>query len=278
MNEKILVLGATGKTGKRVAQRLHNLNILYRTGSRNANPSFDWDKPNGWGDVLRDIQKVYITFQPDVAVPEAISKIEAFTEAAKMAGIKKLVLLSGRGEPEAQACEEVIRGSGADWTIVRASWFMQNFSENFWLDSVLSGQAILPKINALEPFVDLDDLADVVVAALTSDLHTNKTYELTGPELLSFMQAFATISHAINQPIEYQEISIDEYASVLRTHQLPEDHIWLIKYLFAEILDGRNEALSDDIQKVLGRNPTTFARYVEKTVKAGVWNSEMVIR
>lgn len=271
MSNTILVLGSTGKTGKRVAERLHNLDLPVRLGSRNAHPPFNWDDTSNWQQVLKGIESVYITFQPDLAVPQSVKKIQLFAECAKEAGVKKLVLLSGRGEKEAQDCEQIIIQSGLDWTIIRASWFMQNFSENFLLDSILNNEVVLPTIKSLEPFVDADDIADVAVACLTDTKHSRKIYELTGSELMSFQSATSKIATALNRTISYTEISMEEYVAELKSYQLPDDFIWLIQYLFTEVLDGRNELVSNDIENILGRKPTTFDEYVIKTLKTGVW-------
>jgi len=274
MSTKVLVLGSTGKTGRRVVERLQHLQVPIRPGSRKARPSFNWDEPGNWHQVLTGIESVYITFQPDLAVPQAVEKIKLFTETARANGVKKLVLLSGRGEKEAQVCEPVIIDSGLDWTIVRASWFMQNFSESFLLDGILSNEVVLPTIKSLEPFVDADDIADVVVAVLTDRRHSHKIYELTGSELLSFQSATSQIAAELNRTIAYTEIGIKEYVATLKSYQLPDEFIWLIQYLFSEVLDGRNESLSNDIEMILGRKPTTFKEYVSKTAKAGIWEPQ----
>ncbi|MDX2174187.1 MAG: NmrA family NAD(P)-binding protein [Bacteroidota bacterium] len=271
MENKVLVLGSTGKTGKRVAERLKNLNISTRLGSRSSQTPFDWENSSNWHNVLEGVESVYITFQPDLAVPQALEKINLFSQKAKEAKVKKLVLLSGRGEKEAQACEQVIVQSGLEWTVIRTSWFMQNFSENFILDSILNNELVLPIIKASEPFVDADDIADVAVACLTSNSHNGKIYELTGPELLSFETATKIISTKLNRAISYTEIPMENYEAALRSYQLPEDFIWLIKYLFTEVLDGRNEYLSNDVLNVLGRKPGSFEEYVNKTINTGVW-------
>lgn len=273
MSNEILVLGGTGKTGKRVAERLTKLNLPVRVASRNTNPAFDWENPYTWPNVLSGIQKVYITFQPDLAIPGSTDVIQSFAEAAKKAGVKKLVLLSGRGEEEAQLCEKIVMDSGLDWGIVRASWFLQNFSEGFFLDSILSGHAVVPKGSAPEPFIDADDIADMAVAALTDDKHSKKLYEITGPELVTFKEIFAGISAAIDRPITYEEVSMEEYVGLLKKYQVPDNYIWLIKYLFTEIFDGRNESLTHDVEKVLGRKPTSLKTYVEKTKNTGIWNT-----
>lgn len=183
------------------------------------------------------------------------------------------MLLSGRGEKEAQACEHIVMQSGLDWTIIRSSWFMQNFSENFLLDPILNGEVVLPAIKSLEPFVDTDDIADVAVAALTTQKHSRKIYELTGPGLMSFQSAISQIATALNRNISYTEISMEEYVAALQSYQLPDDFIELIQYLFTEVLDGRNESISSDIEYVLGRKPATFNEYIIKTLRTGVWKT-----
>lgn len=274
MENKILVLGSTGKTGKRVASRLQKLHIPVSFGSRKAQPPFDWDDPSNWDTILTEVKSVYITFQPDLAVPRAADRIKQFTETAKANKVEKLVLLSGRGEKEAQTCEQIVINSGLEWTIIRASWFMQNFSEHFLLDSILNNEVVLPVVNATEPFVDTDDIADVAVEALIHKHHLFKIYELTGPELLSFKSATSQIAAALNRSINYTEVGIKEYVSMLKSYKVSEDFIGLIQYLFTEVLDGRNESVSNDVKKVLGRPPVSFSAYVDKTAKTGIWNKQ----
>jgi uncharacterized protein YbjT (DUF2867 family) len=271
MSNNILVLGGTGKTGSRVVKKLNNSGYSVRVGSRSATIPFNWENAETWDKALKDITAVYITFQPDIAIPTAPASISLFVEKAKNAGVQKLVLLSGRGEQEAQVCENIVINSGIKATILRSSWFMQNFSESFLLDSIMAGEVVLPKVKALEPFVDIDDIADVVFEALVNDIHAGKTYEMTGPELLSFKEATAIISNALNRPISYQDVSMDEYVAMLKSYQLPDDFISLITYLFTEVLDGRNESIVNDIETILKRKPTSFLEYVTKTVNTGVW-------
>jgi uncharacterized protein YbjT (DUF2867 family) len=270
--KKILVLGGKGKTGRRVAERLTKLGKAIRIGSRSEKPPFDWENPQTWTGALDGMDAVYITFQPDLAVPSALEAIERFTSRAVKNGIKKMVLLSGRGEKEAQVCEQVVMNAGVDWTIVRASWFNQNFSESFFLDPILAGHVALPRGEALEPFVDADDIADVVVESLLHDMHVGQTYELTGPRLLTFEQVTAEISKVTGRDIKFESLTMDEYTKMLREYQVLEDYIWLINYLFTEVLDGRNSSVSNDIEKVLGRKAKDFAEYARETATTGIWN------
>ena len=190
----ILVLGATGKTGRRVMERLTVAGMPVRAGSRAADPPFDWNDQTTWTPVLKGVAKVYITFQPDVAVPGATELVRLFTKEAVAAGVEHLVFLSGRGEEEAQAAEGVVREAGVAWTILRASWFAQNFSESFLLEPLLDGHVALPAGDIPEPFVDVNDIADVAFAALTEPGHADQLYELTGPRMLTFVEAVAEIA------------------------------------------------------------------------------------
>lgn len=273
-NTKILVLGSNGKTGRRVAERLEQIEgIEVRLGSRNEKLPFDWEKPETWPAVLQGIDTVYITFQPDLAIPSAVKTIQNFTGLATKLGVQKMVLLSGRGEKEAQLCEEIVKSAAKNWTIIRASWFNQNFSESFFLDPILAGIVALPRAEALEPFTDADDIADVVTAALLEDKHNGQTYELTGPRLLTFQQAVNEIAEASGRNITFQGLSLEEYNQLLQEYQVPEDHIWLINYLFEQVLDGRNSSITSDIENILGRKAKDFSAYAKETAKAEIWNS-----
>jgi uncharacterized protein YbjT (DUF2867 family) len=187
-----------------------------------------------------------------------------------------MVLLSGRGESEAQKCEEIVKATATNWTIVRSSWFNQNFSESFFLDPILAGYVALPRAEALEPFTDADDIADVVVKCLLEDKHDKQTYELTGPRLLTFGQAIHEIATATNRSIAFESLSMDAYIQQLRDYQVPEDHILLINYLFTETLDGRNASITNDIEKVLGRKAKDFLQFVADTAKQDVWKAEKI--
>jgi uncharacterized protein YbjT (DUF2867 family) len=270
MDNKILVLGSTGKTGRRVYDMLLEQNFNAIPASRNSSTPFDWYNESTWSNVLKGIDTVYITFQPDLAVPQAVQIITAFTQAAKDAGVSKLVLLSGRGEPEAEACENVIINSGLRYTILRCSFFMQNFSEGFWRDGIVSGEFVIPIVTAREPFLDADDIAQVAVNALTDSKHDGKLYELTGSQLLLFKDTIEKIRTQSGQDIAFVEISLEDYTAALKGY-LPDDYIGLIRYLFAEVLDGRNESITNDVEAVLGRKPTSFDKFVAKSLSTGVW-------
>ena len=271
-NNTILVIGSTGKTGTRVADQLEKRGIPVRHGSRSAEIPFDWESPQTWAPALAGVDKVYITYYPDLAVPGSVDAVQQLTELAKEAGVSRLVLLSGRNEVEAQRAEEVVKASGLDWTIVQCAFFSQNFSEGAFLDEVLAGSISLPVRDIQEPFVDVDDIADVVVAALTDDRHIGQLYELTGPRLISFGGAVAEVAAAAGRPISFVSVSIDDYVAMLADYGLPQDFIWLLNHLFTEVL-GSKAQLADGVQRALGREPKDFAEYARETAATGVWTT-----
>src|SRR5215207_619514 len=266
-----LVLGGTGKTGRRVVERLTARGIPVRGGSRSGEPPFDWEDRISWAPALRDVESVYVSYFPDLAVPGAVATVRSFAELAVESGIRRLVLLSGRGEEEAQRAELAVQQAGAEWTIVRCSWFSQNFSENYLLEPILSGEVALPAGNVPEPFVDAEDIADVAVAALTEDGHAGELYELTGPRLLTFEKAVGEISRASGRDVHYVPISAEEFASALAQGGVPPETTDLLTYLFTEVLDGRNAHLTDGVRRALGREPKDFVEYARDAAAAGVW-------
>lgn len=267
----ILVLGATGKTGSRVATRLQQLGIPVRAGHRSATLPFDWQNSTTWQPALQGVKKLYLSFQPDLAVPGAIDTVERFCRQAVNSGVQKIVLLSGRGEDEARQAEDVVKNSGVDWTVLRASWFMQNFSESFILDDLLNGQVYLPPGEIPEPFIDAEDIADAAVAALTQPGHSNTLYELSGPRLMTFAQAIGEIALASGREIHYQQVPVADYVGYLREAQLPAEMVTLLEYLFSTVLDGRNASVTEGIQQSLGRAPRDFSAYIADTLNSGVW-------
>lgn len=273
-NNNYLVIGGTGKTGRRVVERLEAQGLPVRSGSRTGEPPFDWEDRATWTAVLQGMTHVYVTFYPDLAVPGATDAIRTFTDLAAKSGVQRLVLLSGRGEEEAQKCEQIVQQSGLEWTVLRASWFNQNFNEGFLHELVLGGNIYLPVGDVREPFIDVDDIADVAVAALTEDGHTGRVYELTGPRLLTFAEAAAEIAAATNHPIQYTQIPHEMFVSGLEAQGVPADAIWLMSYLLTTVLDGRNSHLTSDVQRVLGRPPRDFSDYVRQTAASGVWQVE----
>jgi uncharacterized protein YbjT (DUF2867 family) len=274
-----LVVGGTGKTGRRVVKRLETRGLPVRVGSRSGEPPFDWEDETTWAPALRDVAAVYVTYYPDLAVPGAPATVCSFSKLAVESGIRRLVLLSGRGEPEAERAELSLREvvdakADAEWTILRSTWFMQNFSEDYMLEHVLSGEIRLPAGDVPTPFLDIDDIADVAVAALTDDRHAGQLYELTGPRSLTFAEAAAEIAEATGREIRYVPVSLEEHAAEAAEHGVPAEVVELLTYLFSEVVDGRNADTTDGVQRALGREPKDFADYARDAATSGVWNGK----
>lgn len=247
------------------------MGIPTRVGSRSSTPSFDWNNDSNWDECLEKVDAVYISYSPDLAMPGAADTIQAFVDRAVAKGVKRLVVLSGRGEEEAQACEQIIINSGLEWTVVRASWFFQNFSEGAFIDMVLDGQIIVPAGETLEPFVDVDDIAEVATLALTGDGHNEQVYEVTGPRLMSFADIAADLSAATGREIAYIDVPHEAFVNEVKASGAPQDVVWMLDYLFATVLDGRNSSLTNGVQRALGREPKDFSEYSKDVAKTGLW-------
>jgi len=276
--QRILVLGGTGKTGRRIAAGLQAAGHSVRIGSRGATPPFDWSDPSGWDACLDGIDAAYISYAPDLAMPGATAAIEAFVERAKAHGVRRLVLLSGRGEPEAQACERIVQESGLEWTVVRASWFFQNFSEGAFADMVLAGRITLPAGDVAEPFVDVDDIAEIAVAALSTHGHAGAIYEVTGPRLMTFADIAEDLTNATGRDISFVTVPHDTFIEEVKRSGAPHDVVWMLDYLFATVLDGRNAHLTDGVQRALGREPSDFRTYARDVAATGAWSPALSAR
>jgi uncharacterized protein YbjT (DUF2867 family) len=269
-----LVIGGNGKTGRRVAERLGEFGRKVRIASRSTAPSFDWEDRSTWKPALAGTTAAYVTYYPDLAFPGAAETVGELAGLAVATGTRRLVLLSGRGEVGAQRAEQAVIDSGAEWTVVRSSFFAQNFSEGFLAEQVQAGEFALPAGDTAEPVIDNDDIADVVVTALTSDGHVGRVYEVTGPRLLTFHEMAAELSKAAGREVRYVPISGEDFAAGLAAAGLPDDYATGLTDLFAEIMDGHNSYLTDGVQRALGRAPRDFADYALDAAATGVWGEQ----
>lgn len=270
--QPFFVIGATGKTGSRVAARLDALGHRVRRGSRNSATPFDWESPESWAAALEGVRSAYVTYFPDLAFPGAVDKLGSFSETARAAGVEHLVLLSGRGEHHARLGEEVVRNSGVNFTIVRAAWFAQNFSEGYLHGPVLAGVLPMPGGDIAEPIIDIDDIADVAVAALTEDGHMGKLHEVTGPRLMTFADMAAELSSAIGQTIRHIPISFEDFHTEIA--QAGGDFVADVFTAIArETLDGRNAQVTDGVMQALGRPARDFAEFARRAAREGRWNA-----
>lgn len=271
----VLVTSGTGKTGRRVAERLAARGVPVRAGSRTGKVPFDWADPSGWEAALSGADAAYVAYYPDLAAPGAPEAMTAFGELAQRCGVRRLVLLSGRGEPQAVVAEEALRAAAGDGelTVVRSAFFAQNFSEGALLDGVLGGEVVFPAGGSAEPFVDVDDLADVVVAALCRDGGAGAVHELTGPRALTFAEAATELAGATGREVRYVPVTGPQYAAMLARYGVPEEEAGFLAGLFTFLLDGHNATVTDGVKQALGRDPKPFAAFAAEAVRDGAWHA-----
>ncbi|WP_224389748.1 NAD(P)H-binding protein [Pseudonocardia sp. ICBG1293] len=270
-----LVLGATGKTGRRIVPRLRLRGVPVRAASRTGGVPFDWYDPTGWDAALADVEAAY------VVAPTTPGPVGTFVDRAGAAGVRRLVLLSGRGADDwagsgfgddMRDAEDAVRASSSEWTVLRPTNFFQNFSEEAHLAPLLAGDLALPAGTLTDPMVDIDDVADVATRVLTEPgAHGGRTYELTGPRLQTFREAVAVIARATDRAITYSEVSAEDYAASLAAQGFDDDVARAVTAMYALIERGVLAATTDGVREVLGRAPRTFEDYVVREAAAGTW-------
>lgn len=274
----VLVTGATGRSGRRVAHLLRTREVPIRPASRTGTPPFDWHDPATWPATLDGCGAAYLCYSPDLAFPGVDAVVAEFTAAAVARGVRRLVLLSGRGEPGARRCERAVLDAGVAATVVRCAWFQENFSEHFLRDGVLTGRIAMPAGAVTEPFVGLDDVAEVAARALTGDGHDGRVLELTGPESIGFHRVAAILSAALGREIAYEPVDVATFVAGAAAAGLTRGDAEDLGGLVGEVLDGRNTATTDTVERVLGRPATTFERYARRAAAAGAWSAAAVTR
>jgi uncharacterized protein YbjT (DUF2867 family) len=272
-----LIIGGTGKTGRRVHARLAARGASVQSLSR---PAFDWADPTTWSSVQTGATSVYLTYAPDITFPGAAEAVAAVAGRVLASGARRLVVLTGRGEPEAQRSERLVvdlaEKHDAEWAIVRSAFFMQNFDESLFADAITAGEFAFPADTVREPFVDVDDIADVVTGILLGEVPSGQVFELTGPELITFAEATDTIARATGRHITYFPITVSEYTSDLMDLGLPREDAVGLGELFGYVLDGHNEYLADGVTRALGREARRFADYARLAADNGAWAREPV--
>ncbi|GHA44498.1 NmrA family protein [Streptomyces tauricus] len=274
----ILVTGATGKSGRRVVSQLRAKGLPVRAAARHGEYIFDWTDSGTWDAALEGVRSIYIV-QLD-----GTKLVRPFIERAAQHGVRRIVLASGRGIDDPHYAkdssgvfegivdsEAAVRGSGLEWTISRPGWFAQNFSEGFFADAIHTGELRLPAGDGAASFVDAEDIAAVVVAALTEDQHAGQIYELSGPRAVTLTEAVATISEATGRDIRYVPLSVEGYVAELVQQGLPRTDAEAFADVIEPLREGRDEYVSDGVQRALGRPPRTFVEFAKSTAAAGGW-------
>lgn len=276
LQHPILVIGSTGKVGSRVSSLLTAAGVAVRPVSRRSDPRFDWTEPSTWPGVLNGVKSAFVSFYPDLAMLGAEAIIEQFTRCAEECGVEHIVLLSGRGEQGAERCESIVQKSEVRCSVVRCSWFYQNFTEGMLRQAVLDGTLALPAGEVAEPFVDVDDIADVAVAALLGTTPPSAgrqpVFEVTGPRLMTFSQVAEELSRATDRNVNYISLSADDFRAGLAEVAGPE-MADLFTGICTEVFAGHNQWLGDGVERALGRAPRDFNDFCQAAVTSGAWSA-----
>ncbi|WP_242607606.1 NmrA family transcriptional regulator [Zhihengliuella halotolerans] len=264
-----MIIGGPGRTGTRIFDRLTAAGRPVRYASRRT--GFDWDSATSWPAPLAGVTAAYVCFAPDLAFPGVPEKMRELGRMAAAEGVERLVLLSGRGEEGARASEAALREAGVPTTVLRCSWFQQNFSEHFLAGPVRRGRLRLPAPDVPEAFLDLEDVADAAVVALTSTDPEDRTYELSGPELLTFADAAQVLSVAGGRSVTFEAVDVPTFLADLAADGVPAQEAEPLAGLFTDILDGRNASLAGGIQELLGRPASPLREYARRAAAAGAW-------
>ena len=274
-NDNTLVLGATGKTGRRIVARLRLNGTPVRPASRSSRTPFDWTDPGGWDAALHDVDAAY------VVAPQVPGPAHEFVARAEAAGVRRLVLLSGRGADtwgdsefgvDMRSAEDAVRGSALEWTVLRPNNFQQNFDEELWHAPLLAGELALPADAVPEPFTDLEDVADTAVRVLAEPgRHAGRIYEMSGPRAITFAEAVEMISLASGRPMTYKTISPERYTEALVEQGLGQEAAHHVAEMFVMMERGDLATTTDGIETVLGRPPRPFEDYVVRAAAAGAW-------
>jgi uncharacterized protein YbjT (DUF2867 family) len=277
-DQPILVTGATGKSGSRVVKQLRAKGLPVRAAARHGEQVFDWTDSGTWDAALEGARSAYIV-QLDGTV-----LVRQFVERAVKHGLRRVVLASGRGIDNPNYAtdtsgildglldsEAAVRESGLEWSITRPGWFAQNFSEGFFADYIKAGELRLPAGDGAVSFVDAEDIAAVVVAALTEDKHNGQIYELSGPKAINLAEAVATISEHAGREIRYVPLSVEDYIAELVAAGLSPEDAKAFADMVEPIRNGTDEYLSDGVERALGRPARTFAEFAKTTAEEGGW-------
>ncbi|UUU37410.1 NAD(P)H-binding protein [Streptomyces sp. CA-210063] len=280
------MLGATGKTGSRVAAGLRQRGKRVRARSRSTSPRFDWQDEATWASAVDGVTGAYVVVpatlsldasesergKPVGVAPEPLAR---FSQLAVRRGVRHLVLLSGRtalsGSRYMMDLEQAVQDSGADWTILRPGSFAQNFSTEPFRHAIIAGAHQEFDIGGrAQDFIDIADIADVAVEVLTAPGHEWSVYELSGPQALTAKEAVDIIARTLGRTIEYSEFSPDDWAQRVRAQGLSQEAIDFTLTAVRSMRDGYFEP-HDGVQRVLGRKARRFEDFVLEAAVSGAW-------
>lgn len=279
MTRNILVIGATGKTGRRLVPLLRARGLAVRAASRSPREGvvgFAWEDASTHRRALDGVDAVYLI--PPALIENPVPLVAPFLQSAAALGVRQVALLSSMGagfpgEPSSSGrrqLEGLVQDCGLAWTILQPSGFMQNFSEGFLLPAVRNGAIPNPAGDGRVALVDAGDIAAVaaVVLAGGDSSHAGRTYNLTGPALLGFADAAAAIGRAAQRPVEARSMTAPQFLGMLAGAGVPNDYAAMLVRDQMAIRDGAAAVVADSVARIGGRAPVDFASYAAAAASA----------
>jgi len=276
----ILLTGATGKTGGEVARQLASAGVPFRALIRDPDKAEELKALGAElvvGDIadqaflpraLSGVKKAFLVMPNN---EEQLVLENQFTDACAAAGVQHLVYLSSlESVPESKnpitqnhvAAQNHIRDSGMAWTIMRPTFFMQNF-ETYAPRIKEAGQIVMPVGNGTISATDLRDVGAVIRDVLTKPGHEGQSYDLTGPELLTFAEIAAKFSKVLGTTVEFIDQPMEEFADLLRKIGLSEWRVDAVCKELEAIGAGVVDHTTDTVEELLGRPPISLEQYIE---------------
>ena len=264
-----LVLGGTGKTGRRVLHHLVTAGHTARAAARTPGPAspgvepvrFDWADPSTYAPALSGVDAVYVV--PPALQLEHAEQIAALGTLALDLGVSRAVLLSARGVDKAPdnamfRSEQALAGTGLPTGVVRPSWFAQNFTESFFAPGISTdGVIVAPSAEGAHAFIDAEDIAAVAAALLTGTAPLG-AYDISGPQALRFSEVAAILSAHAGREVKHVDLPVDDWEAGAAQNGLPVEYAEMLGMLFTLIRDGYDAEVSDGVQRALGRPATSF--------------------
>ncbi|AHH98423.1 NAD(P)H-binding protein [Kutzneria albida] len=268
----VLVTGGTGTTGSRVAAQLRERAAAVRIATRtpaDGDPGqvrFDWADPATHGPALVEVQQIYLVAPIGEANP--VPLVEPFLTEALRAGTRRVVLLSssaiGEGDSGPGALHRLVRTSVPEWTVLRPSWFMQNFLHEHLIAVGIRdrGEIVTATGAGRVAFVDAADIAAVATRALLDPLPHNTEHVITGPEALSYADAAAVIAGATGRPIRHRPVSTAEMVDRFLAAGIPAEFAAVLAGLDEDIRHGAEDRVTSVVPEITGRPARSFAEFV----------------
>lgn len=273
MTNSVLVLGGTGKTGRRITALLHDAGTDVRAAARSgADVSFDWADPVTWAPAVAGTDRVYLV--PPALDLDFAAAVLPFLDVAAAAGVHHITYLSARGVEHApaqvamRAVElSLIGRHDLTSTILRPAFFAQNFLPGgAFADALQTGVLALPAGDGAEAFVDVDDIAAAATASLLDPAaHTGQQYELTGPEPLTHAEVAQLLTRH-GHPVSYRPVSEQDWVGNATAAGLPADYAGFLGGLLAGIGAGRGARPTDAVARATGREPTPLRDVLSRTL------------